>query len=413
MSDSMRWTPSLLAVVAAMAALVTTSARPAPVLCAGHWAKVADEGPPGRFGNRLAYDSARQRIVMFGGFDDRTRQRFGDTWEWDGSVWTQVASVGPSGRAHHGMAFDSVRNKVVLFGGQGTPSNPDGDNNDTWEWDGIAWQDVSGANKRPVARNGHGMAYDSFRQKMVMFGGGITFDGRLGDTWALGEDMEWHARPMANGPAGHMPFSGMAYDRERRVVVQYSTGDDYREPGTWTWNGDTWSQESGAQPIPPRIAAGLAYDSARHRTVLYGGSNAPNEGPTGTWEWDGADWQQVATTGPGPRTDGGLMAYDRDLGKVVLFGGATLFDHTMNDTWTWSGPTYRCGVPIAGDINCDGIVDVDDGRIVVTGRGRPACAADDTRDLDGDGRITWDDKRQLDALCTFDGCARSDMSTDD
>jgi len=61
MSDSMRWTPSLLAVVAAMEALVTTSARPAPVLCAGHWAKVADEGPPGRFGNRLAYDSARQR----------------------------------------------------------------------------------------------------------------------------------------------------------------------------------------------------------------------------------------------------------------------------------------------------------------------------------------------------------------
>jgi len=132
MSDSKKWISPLLAIAAAMAALVTTPARPAPILCAGDWKKVADEGPPGRFGNRLAYDSARHRIVMFGGFDDATRERFGDTWEWDGSAWTQMASEGPSGRTFHGMAFDSVRSKVVLFGGQGTPSNPDADNNDTW-----------------------------------------------------------------------------------------------------------------------------------------------------------------------------------------------------------------------------------------------------------------------------------------
>ena len=196
------------------------------------------------------------------------------------------------------------------------------------------------------------------------------------------------------------------------LTVQYSATESCTDGGTWTWNGDTWSQASGAQPIV-RFGTGLAYDSARHRTVLYGGIDCAGSGPSDTWEWDGTDWQQVASTGPGPRFNGPSLAYDREVGRVVMFGGAVPGKNAMGDTWTWSGPTYRCEVPIEGDINCDGIVDLDDGRIIVAGRGHPACAADDTRDLNGDGRITYADKHLLDALCTFPGCARKDGTVDD
>jgi hypothetical protein len=157
----------------------------------------------------------------------------------------------------------------------------------------------------------------------------------------------------------------------------------------------------------------MAYDSARHRVVLFGGNDCRGSGPVDTWEWDGTDWQRVATAGPGINMSSPSLAYDRDMGKVVLFGGNGPHDTATGETWTWSGPTYRCDVPIPGDINCDGIVDVDDGRIIVAGRGHPACAADDTRDLNGDGRIDYTDKHLLDALCTFDGCARSDGTVDD
>ena len=34
----------------------------------------------------MAYDSNRDRVVLFGGGVER--QRLGDTWEWDGKVWT-------------------------------------------------------------------------------------------------------------------------------------------------------------------------------------------------------------------------------------------------------------------------------------------------------------------------------------
>jgi hypothetical protein len=57
-----------------------------------------------------------------------------------------------------------------MFGGMGTPSDPNLDNNDTWEWDGIAWQDVSDTDKQPKARNSMGMAYDIKREKVVLHG---------------------------------------------------------------------------------------------------------------------------------------------------------------------------------------------------------------------------------------------------
>jgi len=37
------------------------------------------------------------------------------------------------------------------------------------------------------------------------------------------------------------------------------------------------------------------------------------------------------------------------------------------------------------------VVDIDDRKIVDAARPQPACAADDTRDLDGDGRIDFAD----------------------
>ena len=57
-----------------------------------------------------------------------------DTWTWDGQAWTQVADTGPTPRRLHAMAFDSARQRTVLFGG-----DVGGITNDTWEWDGGVW----------------------------------------------------------------------------------------------------------------------------------------------------------------------------------------------------------------------------------------------------------------------------------
>src|SRR5262249_33462326 len=94
--------------------------------------------PPARCAHALAFDSQRGRTLLFGGFASAAI-RFGDTWQWDGSVWTQLApATSPPARSSHALAYDSVRDRVVLFGGTSSGSGPA--LGDTWEWDGVNWQ---------------------------------------------------------------------------------------------------------------------------------------------------------------------------------------------------------------------------------------------------------------------------------
>lgn len=72
--------------------------------------------PDSRRNHAMAYDSLRQRLVLFGG-----HSAFPDaTWEWDaaGDIWIRrEPATSPPARAFHGMVFDSSRGRVVLFGG--------------------------------------------------------------------------------------------------------------------------------------------------------------------------------------------------------------------------------------------------------------------------------------------------------
>src|SRR5262245_25538876 len=88
-------------------------------------------GPFAQAGQAMAYDSARGRIVMFGGYEG---SYLGTTWEWDGTSWlARAPATSPPVRANHAMAYDSARQRVVLFGGiWGTAAFL----GDTWEWDG-------------------------------------------------------------------------------------------------------------------------------------------------------------------------------------------------------------------------------------------------------------------------------------
>jgi hypothetical protein len=138
----------------------------------------------------MAFDSVRNRVVLFGGRSNGVRMA--DTWEWDGSNWTQIStSSAPSARFWHSMAFDSQLGKTRVFGGDHVAPFSLGPVNDTWEWDGASWtQDVTSA--APSPRAGQSMAYDSGRARTIVFGG--TDEGFPGvfynDTWELGTPVD-------------------------------------------------------------------------------------------------------------------------------------------------------------------------------------------------------------------------------
>ena len=71
----------------------------------------------------------------------------------------------------------------------------------------------------------------------------------------------------------------------------------------------------------------MAYDMARARVVLFGGSLVGG-GPTGgasmdTWEWTGVSWIHRPVGIAPPARFGHAMAYDWARGRVVVFGGNT------------------------------------------------------------------------------------------
>ena len=105
-----------------------------------------------------------------------------------------------------------------------------------------------------------------------------------------------------------------------------------------------------AQPAsPPALhLESLAFDAARGRLVLFGGSEPLAAGgfgePAETWEWDGAGWRVAvpAERGPGGRR-GHAMTYDAAAARVVLYGGvrerrgSTPSEEELCDTWHYAG----------------------------------------------------------------------------
>src|SRR5262249_53590128 len=133
--------------------------------------------PPARGGHAIAADAVSGRVLLFGGYANGGL--LADTWTWDGVAWTQrLPATSPSARYSHAMALDGARGRVALFGGNAS-TGLIVVLGDTWEWDGTTWLLQSPATS-PSARDGHAMAYDSARQRVVMVGGSLTY---VADAW--------------------------------------------------------------------------------------------------------------------------------------------------------------------------------------------------------------------------------------
>jgi hypothetical protein len=156
----------------------------------GKWTKLTGESPPPRQAHVMVFDERRGRVVMFGGQGPSpigTRPpRLGDLWELDGDRWTRRAAEGPSARGASGAAYDSKRGRTIVFGGV----TADGFTGETWAWNGETWTKLADTGPEPRAM-GY-LAYDDVRDRVVLFGGRKGYpDGDLDDTWEF-DGAAWH-----------------------------------------------------------------------------------------------------------------------------------------------------------------------------------------------------------------------------
>ncbi len=417
------------------------------------WSRAASDGSPPLNG-RMVFDGARGRALLLRAGSDTGEAQ---TWAWDGSLWQKIAATVVLPSSDHAMAYDRARNRLVLFGGQiaepGSPFSWLEALDSTWEFDGYRWSDVSPRRSNPrresygalvfdtavgrpllIAEEGPGpvsvwswdgnrwdlgdevedpprevvATYDEASEQLVVFGGRLVGDELssrfVGETW-LRSDGSWTR--ITTGPVDLFDYS-MAYDASRDRVVLFGTHSFFvdgrdgepeeqrsRLPQTWEWDGVAWRRidavasppangspsmayDEGNRRIVAVIADGserlrawewdgqtwtvvssstatgptrrvdhrVAYDVARRSIILTGGRVPPNGPPlSDVWEWDGRDWTDITVDSGGiTRRARHAMTYDRIQDRVMVYGGYGVAE-ALDDTWTWDGTEWRDVTP--------------------------------------------------------------------
>ena len=297
--------------------------------------------PSLRSDTAMAYMTSRSQIVLFGGQRAvTTTALFDDTWVYNGRGWELLQPVSsPPARLGHAMAYDAARDRVVLFGGQTQSTQKAFD--DTWEWDGATWSVMAPAGALPPSRAHAAMAYDPRRDRVVLFGGELPGRAaRLADTWTW-NGTSWTQLPSPQAPGGQSCHA-MAYDPSRGVIVMVGVNPSATTVTVWELVGDTWMERTTMTAPPERTEAVLAYDPVARAVILAGGISALGTPLADAWRWNGQDWS------PAPSIDtriGGAAATDPQRRTVVLFGGMLAANGMRGgvaelDGGTWRAPTF-------------------------------------------------------------------------
>jgi hypothetical protein len=281
--------------------------------------------PPARSYLAMTYDPVSGKIIAFGGFDDTGY--LNDTWSFDGTSWAQIATPSaPPARAAAQMTYDSVTQKVVLFGGF------DGTNylGDTWLWDGstLQWTQATPNHHPPAVTSP--MLFPDPNGRADLFGG---YDGQFYQLTMW----QWNGSDWTQLFPPTVPFArssaAVATNTSTGQVVMFGGLADVNPNNTWTYDGTTWTLQSPAvQPLLV-YGASAAFDPGLQGVVLFGGGSGGVDQNT-TWLWDQVDatWTQLSTAQSPPAREGAGMTYDAALHRVILFGGQDNNGY-FNDTW--------------------------------------------------------------------------------
>ena len=315
-------------------------------------------------GARIAWDPATSTVLGFGGIATTSPPSFTfATWSWDGTTRNTLSpQLSPVARALHSLVTDPVQNRPVLIGGAGAWGETAG----VHEWDGTNWV---AAPPLPEGRWGHAAAFHG--AGMIVFGGHTTEPTELGrpaDTlvrqadatflkkkvWRGGEfsafdkirattvGIDFEYPPTSPPTLRTSTFDGFVWTKTTASLVTTPVAIAYHEARgdvllfdsqsrLWSWTGSQWLQLPSLAVPPMRTKGTLAYDVARDRLVLSGGT----PGSTDVWEWNGVSWFQRTPTTPLPANIDHQTCWNPATGRTFAFGG-----QLGSTAFEWDGSTW-------------------------------------------------------------------------
>ena len=300
-----------------------------------------------RYGLSAIYDSARNRMIVFGGWNGSTA--YNDVWalSLSGSpAWSELipstlaAPSAPCPRYGHSAIYDPVGDRMLVFGGLGGP----GPLQVFWALSlsgPPAWTLVSDYNYPVQARVGHCAAYDPVRDGMIVFGGWDGSSTWYNDVWQtpLSGGVGWSGRDSKTKPDPRC-YANTIYDAVRDQFVVFGGWDgSAAHNDVWALSGagtPAWSQLFPAGTSPgARYGASVICDPVRERMVIYGGTPNGVNALGDLWAMSLAEtpeWSLLVPAGtlPSPRFESGAV-YDTANDRVVVYGG--FYARAYSDEW--------------------------------------------------------------------------------
>lgn len=291
---------------------------------------------PNRYDFATAYDSARNEIVLFGGWDrgadGRTRGYRPETYTFDGTEWTkEEPNTFVAARYDASMVYDPVRQQVVMFGGTRA------DNvklNETLVWNGTDWALLTPATS-PSPRSDHQMVWDPVGQRVLLFGGN---DGAnwLEDLWAW-NGTTWTQVATNNTPETNFTnqqHGMMVWDTAGQRLVYYHESNRK----TYAFSNSTWTEVASATTPNIGAEARMVYDEGRNEIL----ATALNQ----TWVLRNDEWEQLSPETNMLNRDQHGMVFNTQDNKIYVFGGNGPGSSSIfQDTRSWDGTTWT---PVIG-----------------------------------------------------------------
>ncbi|MCA8978130.1 MAG: hypothetical protein KDC98_25610 [Planctomycetes bacterium] len=229
--------------------------------------------------------ASNDRVYLFGGCSgNNTSVVLNDLYEFDGISATPLLPAGtlPPARGRHACAWNSATNKLVIYGGndRGATNNLLGD---IWEYDPVAnaWTDVTPTTgPAPTARQHASMAWDPITTGMLVFGGQDSLTPTYSsETWLfLGNT--WVQMSPTNVPSARSQASLCTRTDFNDIFlcggIDGNSATDPRKLDAWAWTGADWTLLNAGVPgvnsFPASVNANQAvYDPIRQRVVMQGG----------------------------------------------------------------------------------------------------------------------------------------------
>jgi hypothetical protein len=307
--------------------------------------------PTARYGHVATYDSATNRMTIFGGGEGNPGPCEHDVWILEDAngqgtaSWIQptTSGTGPSKRIYSGGAWDSNSNTLMLFGGNDcgktyyddvwTLANANGEGGTS------TWKKLKPSGTKPAARESASVVYDSTHNVLIIFGGdsGST---SYNDVWILtnangqGGTPAWtELSPAGTAPVARTGQTGIYDQTDNRVTIFGGNADGVTLTDSWILTGangqsgtPTWVQLSTQGTAPSLAYHSAVYDAAANQMFAFAGSSTADKLQVNDHAFtltdangleSGAKWY----LGGPPVRYGHSAFYDSVTNSLFVFGG--------------------------------------------------------------------------------------------